>query len=124
MAKYFGASREISRGILPVNLYTQWVWKIDLHNLLHFLRLRMDTHAQYEIREYANAIAKIVQDWVPLTWEAFQDYKVHNKNFSRLELQALRALFNGSDMKLACKTAKLKGREKEEFKKKVEFLEV
>ena len=53
---------------LPANIYTQWYWKVDLHNLFHFLRLRADAHAQYEIRAYAEALCDVVQDWVPAAW--------------------------------------------------------
>lgn len=81
-----GVARELARSVLPVSFYTQWYWKIDLHNLLRFLELRMDPHAQWEIREYANAIASIVKLWVPLTWEAFSDYRL-----GRLELSAAAA---------------------------------
>lgn len=69
-----GVAKEQARKDLPLSTYTRAVWKIDLHNLLHFLSLRMDTHAQHEIREYANAIGKIVQTKFPLTWEAFEEY--------------------------------------------------
>lgn len=68
-------TRELARIILPTNFYTQLYWKIDLHNLLHFLWLRSDMHAQYEIREYANIMLEIVKMWVPLVYEAFCDYK-------------------------------------------------
>ena len=60
-----GLARELARMNLPANVYTQWYWKIDLHNLFHFLRLRADAHAQYEIRAYAEALCAVVQDWVP-----------------------------------------------------------
>lgn len=70
-----GVARELSRMVLSANIYTQWYWKIDLHNLLHFLRLRADSHAQYEIRVYAQAMLDIVKKWVPVTYDAFCDYK-------------------------------------------------
>ena len=70
-----GVSRELARMVLPVNYYTEWYWKIDLHNLLNFLRLRTDSHAQGEIQDYANAIAQIVQSWVPVVYEAYLEYK-------------------------------------------------
>ena len=73
-----GIARELARSVLPVNYYTQFYWKCDLHNLLHFLSLRADSHAQYEIRAYADVILdEIVKRWVPVTYRAFQDY-VHN----------------------------------------------
>lgn len=71
-----GLARELARMNLPMNIYTQWYWKTDLHNLFHFLRLRADAHAQYEIRVYAEAIGAIVADWVPLAWGAFRDYRL------------------------------------------------
>jgi thymidylate synthase (FAD) len=70
-----GLARELARMNLPMNIYTQWYWKTDLHNLFHFLRLRADPHAQYEIRVYAEAMGAIVADWVPLAWGAFRDYR-------------------------------------------------
>jgi thymidylate synthase (FAD) len=78
-------ARELSRIGLSVANYTQWYWKIDLHNLMHFLRLRMDPHAQYEIRVYADAMAKIVKDALPFAWEAFEDYQLQAQKWSRLE---------------------------------------
>jgi len=69
-----GIAREIARINLPVSNYTEWYWKIDLHNLFHFLRLRIDSHAQYEIRVFAEAIAELVKPFVPHAWEAFEDY--------------------------------------------------
>jgi thymidylate synthase (FAD) len=71
-----GLARELARMNLPANIYTQWYWKTDLHNLFHFLRLRADPHAQYEIRVYAEAIAACVRDWVPLAFGAFEDYRM------------------------------------------------
>ena len=67
---------------LPANIYTQWYWKTDLHNLFHFLRLRADAHAQYEIRAYAEALCAVVQDWVPAAWGAFEDYRLNAVTFS------------------------------------------
>ena len=84
-----GVAREQARKDLPLSTYTEAYWKIDLHNLLHYLGLRMDPHAQKEIRDFANCISVIVQDWVPLTWEAFVDYRLKAMSFSRLELKAL-----------------------------------
>ncbi|ADO41363.1 FAD-dependent thymidylate synthase [Ketogulonicigenium vulgare] len=71
-----GLARELARMNLPANIYTQWYWKVDLHNLLHFLRLRADAHAQYEIRVYADALCEIVKDWVPFAYKAFEDYRL------------------------------------------------
>ncbi len=96
-----GLARELARSVLPVSIYTQWYWKIDLHNLLHFLRLRLDSHAQAEIRAYAQVIADIVSKWVPLTWEAFVDYRLHGASLSRMEVEALRAYLHGERPDLA-----------------------
>lgn len=71
-----GVAKEIARMVLPMNTYTEWIWKSDLHNLLRFLEQRMHPHAQYEIREYANVIAGIVQGWVPQTWAAFEKHRL------------------------------------------------
>ncbi len=80
-----GIARELARAVLPVNLYTEWYWKNDLHNILHFLSLRLDPHAQYEIRIYAEAMAEIVKKIAPFAYEAFQDYVVGGMRFSSIE---------------------------------------
>lgn len=85
-----GIARELARINLPLSTYTSWYWKIDLHNLFHFLRLRMDKHAQQEIRDYANAIFALIQPIVPLACEAFVDYRLEAMTLSRLEVEALR----------------------------------
>ncbi len=69
-----GLARELARISLPINVYTQWYWKVDLHNLMHFLSLRADPHAQYEIRAYAEVMVDILKRWVPITHQAFEDY--------------------------------------------------
>ncbi|MBN1334647.1 MAG: FAD-dependent thymidylate synthase [Deltaproteobacteria bacterium] len=88
-------ARELARIGLPLSTYTQWTWKIDLHNLLHFLRLRLHPHAQQEIRVYATAIADLTRAWVPLTWEAFEDYVLHAVSLSRGGLEAVRRALRG-----------------------------
>jgi thymidylate synthase (FAD) len=91
-----GVAREQARKDLPLATYTEAYWKIDLHNLLHFLDLRMDEHAQQEIRAYASLIGEqIVARWVPLAWEAFLDYRRHALRLSRLEAAVLAALAAG-----------------------------
>jgi flavin-dependent thymidylate synthase len=88
-----GVAREQARKDLPLSTYTEAYWKIDLHNLLHFLHLRMDAHAQQEIRAYAIIIGEaIVAKWVPIVWEAFRDYRQHAVQLSRLEAEIIRAL--------------------------------
>ena len=84
-----GVARELARSLLPVNLYTEWYWKNDLHNLLHFISLRSDSHAQYEIRVYSDAMAESVRKVAPFAWEAFQDYVVKGMRFSRIEQSLL-----------------------------------
>ncbi len=90
-----GLARELARMNLPANIYTQWYWKVDLHNLFHFLRLRADMHAQYEIRVYADAIAKVVADWVPAAYGAFEDYRMGGENLSAQALDCVRRMVKG-----------------------------
>lgn len=113
-----GVAREIARINLPVSNYTEWYWKIDLHNLFHFLKLRIDAHAQYEIRVYGEAMASIVKEIVPVAWEAFEDYVLHSHKLSRIEAKAIMSMLGElpSDETLAA--AGLKGREAIEFKEK------
>ena len=85
-----GVSRELARIALPVSVYTEWYWKCDLHNTLRFLSLRMDDHAQQEIRDYATAMYKLIEPIVPLTAEAFMDYDLKSVRLSRLEIDALK----------------------------------
>jgi thymidylate synthase (FAD) len=88
-----GVAREQARKDLPLSTYTEAYWKIDLHNLLHFLALRMDTHAQQEIRDYATAIGEqIVRPLFPLVWEAFADYRLGGMSLSRIEVAVLQRL--------------------------------
>ena len=90
-----GLARELARMNLPTNIYTQWYWKVDLHNLFHFLRLRADAHAQYEIRVYADVICKLVADWVPLAFGAFEDYRMGGATLSAKALECLRKMLAG-----------------------------
>lgn len=109
-------AREIARINLPVSNYTEWYWKVDLHNLFHFLKLRIDPHAQYEIRVYGEAMAGIVRQIVPVAYEAFEDYILHSRRFSRNELRALRSyLTTLPDTVEALEPFGLKGREAREF---------
>ena len=90
-----GVAREQARKDLPLSTYTEAYWKIDLHNLIHFLSLRMDPHAQKEIRDYANIIGKeIVSKWCPITWEAFEDYRLGGMYFSRTEKEIIAQLLS------------------------------
>ena len=90
-----GLARELARMNLPANIYTQWYWKVDLHNLFHFLRLRADAHAQYEIRAYAEAICAMVKDWVPIAYGAFEDYRMGGVNLSGKAVECLRRMLKG-----------------------------
>src|SRR3984957_12379131 len=86
-----GVSRELARIALPVSVYTEWYWKCDLHNIFHFLSLRMDAHAQQEIRDYANAMFALIQPIAPIAAEAFIDYNFESMHLSRLEIDAIRS---------------------------------
>lgn len=86
-----GVARELVRIALPASAYTEWYWKIDLHNLLHFLSLRMDPHAQREIRDYATAMFELVRPVVPIAAEAFLDYNLGSLRLSKLECEAIRS---------------------------------
>ena len=119
-------AREIARIDLPLSTYTQWYWKIDLHNLLHFLSLRADPHAQWEIRVFANIIAGMVKRVAPLSFEARVDYDLLGQSMSRAELSVLAELLDADgssisarpDMSFSSETLKesgLSGREIEEF---------
>ncbi len=85
-----GIARELARGALPVTLYTEWYWKCDLHNIMHFLSLRMDQHAQKEIRDYAEAMYRLIEPICPMTMEAFRDYHLNGTFMTGLEIEALK----------------------------------
>lgn len=104
-----GCSREQARTILPLNTHTTFIWKINLHNLLHYLQLRLDSHAQREIREYAEAICDLISPLVPDTMDAFWDYRMNSITFSATDLQYLRGEIKSIP----------NSRERDEFDKKV-----
>ena len=108
-----GLARELARMNLPANIYTQWYWKVDLHNLLHFLRLRADAHAQYEIRVYAEAMCKVVADWVPFAYRAFEDYRLGAMTLSAQMVDCLRRMLAGEEV--TQETSGLSAREWREF---------
>ena len=93
-----GLARELARMNLPANIYTQWYWKVDLHNLFHFLRLRADAHAQFEIRVYAEQICRVVADWVPAAYGAFEDYRLGGAVLSQKGLECLRRMLAGEEV--------------------------
>jgi thymidylate synthase (FAD) len=130
-----GIAREQARKDLPLATYTEAYWKIDLHNLLHFLRLRMDLHAQEEIRDYANIIGnEILARWCPIAWEAFKDYYMNASSFSRPEFEILQEILTGNNDK-AIEIAKSFGfikasgelkrsRERQEFEVKLDKMKI
>lgn len=93
-----GVAREQARMVLPASTYTEWYWKADLHNLLHFLALRSDPLAQAEIREYALVIGQVVSLWVPLVWEAFEDYRLGTVSLSKRGRELVQMLLSGMDV--------------------------
>ncbi|MCB9586068.1 MAG: FAD-dependent thymidylate synthase [Polyangiaceae bacterium] len=103
-------ARELARIDLPLSTYTQWYWKIDLHNLLHFLTLRVDSHAQWEIQEYGRVMAGMLKRVAPLSYEAWIDYDVCGDRVSRMELDALRRLVGVGGEELSSSGGKLDGK--------------
>lgn len=97
-------ARELARIDLPLSTYTQWYWKIDLHNLLHFLKLRVDSHAQWEIQEYGRVMAGMLKRVAPLSYEAWIDYDVCGERVSRMELEALRKLVSAEGETLSARS--------------------
>ncbi len=93
-----GLARELARMNLPLNIYTQWYWKTDLHNLLHFLSLRADPHAQYEIRVYADVMLETVRRWVPIAAAAFEEYRIGGVNLSKTDIDVVRRLLAGEQV--------------------------
>ncbi len=119
--EFEGISREMARGVLNVNNYTEWYWKIDLHNLFHFLNLRMDSHAQYEIRTFANAMYDLLKPHIPLAVEAFEDYTLNAKTFSNVEMIVIKLMLDGvgSEVKEIAEEEGMNKRELEEFLNKL-----
>ena len=130
-----GVAREQARKDLPLSTYTEAYWKIDLHNLLHFLELRMELNAQLEIRKYAEVICnEIVKRWCPITWQAFWDYRMNSMTFSGLELKIITSMLQGEHQKvnefakefgwLTEDNSKTKSRELFEFEEKLSKLNI
>jgi len=116
-------ARELARINLPLSLYTEWYWKIDLHNLIHFLHLRMDKHAQFEIRIYAEAMGEIVKRVAPMAWDAFEDYVRYGERFSKSELQVIADNLDTQKItKEYLEKYNLKGLEADEFLEKLKKL--
>ena len=112
-----GVARELARMTLPLNSYTQWYWKIDLHNLMNFLSLRFDYHAQYEIRKYAEVMIKILKNWVPMTYDSFIDNKINATTLSSKGIQFIKSLIKNEYFD----QNKLSKRELEYIKEKFEI---
>ncbi len=110
-----GLAREVARINLPLSLYTEWYWQMDLHNLFHFLRLRLHPHAQYEIRVYAEALARCARAVAPLAYEAFEQHLLESVRFGKDECAALRAMLSGGENPL-------QGRPRELFEEKLRAL--
>jgi thymidylate synthase (FAD) len=108
-----GLARELARMNLTLNYYTQWYWKCDLHNLMHFLRLRADSHAQYEIRAYADVMIDVMKKWVPFAHEAFEEHRLHSASLSRTGMSVVRRMIAGE--KVTQETSGLTKREWEEL---------
>lgn len=107
-----GLAREVARINLPLSLYTEFYWEMDLHNLFHFLKLRLDSHAQYEIRVYAEVMLEMCKKVAPMATESFINHQQNGVNFSGEEIEALRALLDG-------KPNPLEGKKKERFEEKI-----
>lgn len=107
-----GLAREIARINLPLSLYTEFYWEMDLHNLFHFLKLRLDSHAQYEIRVYAEVMLEMCKKVAPMATESFINHQNNGVNFSGEEMDALRAILDG-------KPNPLEGKKKDRFEEKI-----
>lgn len=114
-----GMAKEQARRMLPLSTWTEAMWKIDLHNLFHFLKLRLDSHAQFEIRQYAEAIASIVKELFPISYQAFEDYVLNAITFSKQEQEQLYNIMYRADLGFRVDNGMTK-RELAEFKEKLE----
>ncbi len=108
-------ARELARINLPLSLYTEMYWQIDLNNLFHFLRLRMDWHAQYEIRVYGDAMAKIAQAVCPLAYEAFEEHMLHGRTFARSEIAMLKEALDRGKLDAALEASGMRATRRREF---------
>jgi len=115
---YPGLARELARGVLPVSNYTECYWKIDLHNFFHFCRLRLDSHAQREIRDFATAMYEFAKPYFPLSMEAFEDYVLNSRTLSRMDILAIRDMLSGNFVA----SAEHYGMGKREYAELIEFL--
>ena len=118
-----GLARELARVNLPLSLYTEWYWQIDLHNLFHFLRLRMDEHAQYEIRVFAEALAKCAKAVAPFAYESFEEHMLHSVKFSKSECRALAEMLEGKQPEMNERAQRVFNAKLEKIKKQNEKVE-
>jgi thymidylate synthase (FAD) len=114
-----GMAKEMARINLPLSIYTEWYWTIDLHNLFHFLKLRMDSHAQYEVRVYADAKYNLIKDIVPFACESFEQHVINGKKFSKDELDIMKELIQHEDIKRLADQRNWKESKVNEFLKKI-----
>ncbi len=115
-----GVARELARINLPLSLYTEWYWQIDLHNLFHFLRLRLDAHAQYEIRVYAEVMLEIAKAVCPVATAAFEEHRRGAVTFSAREFAAVQMIVNGTaDTETAMDTAGIQGKDRDRMREKL-----
>ncbi len=114
-----GVARELARINLPLALYTEMYWQIDLHNLFHFLRLRMDWHAQYEIRSYGDAIARCARAVAPLAYVAFEEHVLHGRRLSRSEVAVLRSAVDPVRLRAALESSELRPTRRRELLEKL-----
>ena len=117
-----GISREIARMVLPINIYSQWYWKVDLKNLLDFLKLRTNPHAQYEIRVYAEEIEKILSQWLPITYSAYKNHTKDGVSFSSKAMKVMKSMMAGDMMDQ--ETSGLSKREWDEFTAQIGFYDL
>lgn len=117
--KFPGVAKEIGRMILPLNNYTEWYWKANLHNIFHFLDLRMDPHAQYEIRTYARAMFDLISERFPIACEAFEDYILDAQIMSRMEMDIIKNSMDYREFAAILPSSGLSKREQEEIKNKL-----
>ncbi len=112
-------ARELARVNLPLSLYTEMYWQIDLNNLFHFLSLRLDWHAQYEIRAYGDAMARIAKAVCPVAYQAFEEHHLHGRSFAKSELELLRAALDTDKLRAALASSGLRGSRRREFLEKL-----
>lgn len=115
-------ARELARVNLPLSLYTEMYWQIDLNNLFHFLRLRLDWHAQYEIRAYGDVMARIAQAVAPMAYAAFEEHELHGRSFSRTELDVLRAALDPERLEAALAASGLRATRRDDLMRKLTLM--